>query len=583
MKFLPAAVAFAIAFFAFAFLFLAAPVIPDADSYYHLAVAREYASGGYLEALPWARASVLGETFGDKEYLFHVLLAPFASWTDAASGGRLALALLNAAFVAAITAYATRAFGWWSLAVPLWLYVAAPMMTFRLIRLRPELVALLLLLALLRLASERRFAFVAAVAAVFALSYTAFHVVVGLSFLWFCTVWREREWQLPAAAVAGAAAGLLVHPGFPDNLRIWWIQNVVYFLEKGRLDVGNEIAPPTVSLLLLTNLGWWVGLALLWMGARGLRPDRRRFLFTCIAAGVFALLTVAMQRMAVYFVPLATLAAIVRLEARPVRPRARFALALLATAALSLPASVKIYRDLLPDQRYDQGYEADYTAFGKAVPAGAKVAAHWGPAEFYTFFAPQGRYLNVLDPVFMAVRDPELYEVQRRVFDGTAPDVPGAVKRVLDSDYLAFDVTTPLFERVQFDPRVVPLYNGYTFLGRIDAREMHRFVRDWRGYAFASPFEAYVDAARLSRTRCTRLVREETLAEPVTRIYELAPFGPAELRIGEAIRVRAPGVGAMLGKGTRFRVRLGAGTQRFTVTTCPAAGKNGFYLVRRDG
>lgn len=141
MRLLVAAAVFVTAFFAFALLVLAAPVIPDADSYFHLAVAREYAQRGSIDALPWTRFSVLGETYGDKELLFHVLLVPFASWTDAATGGRLALALLNATFAATMTFFAARALGWWSVAVPVWLYVAAPMLTFRLIRLRPELLA----------------------------------------------------------------------------------------------------------------------------------------------------------------------------------------------------------------------------------------------------------------------------------------------------------------------------------------------------------------------------------------------------------------------------------------------------------
>lgn len=577
MRLLPAAAAFVVSFFAFALLFLAAPMIPDADSYFHLAVAREYASEGYVEALPWARTSVLGETFGDKELLFHVLLAPFASGDDAATGGRVALALLNAAFVAAVTGFATRSLGWWSLVVPVWLYVAAPMLTFRLIRLRPELLALLLLLALIRLAAARRYAWVAVVSALFALSYTAFHVVIGLAVLWSLATIRERDWKLPLAAAVGAAAGLLVHPGFPGNLRIWWIQNVLYFLHKSRLDVGDEIAPATTDFFFIANLGWWAGVALLWVVARSAPADRRRVLFSGIAAAVFAVLAILMQRMAPYFVSFATLALLVKIEARAPARTARLAMALLATALLSLPATIRIHRELL----LDGGYEADYAAFGKAVPRGAKVAAHWGPSELYTFFAPQGRYLNVLDPVFMAAPHPATYAAQKRLFDGDEPDVPRVAQQVLDSDYIAFPSSSPLFDRVQFDPRIVPLHNGYTFLGRFAPEEARRFVRDWRGHPGTN---AYVDARRVSRARCAQFRREETIATPVTRLYELAPYGTAELRIGDAVQLRAGPARAILGRGTLFRVHLEPGTHRFVVTTCAEeTGENGFYLLRRSG
>jgi hypothetical protein len=557
VRLLAAGAVFVVGFFVFAFLFLAAPVIPDADSYFHLAVAREYAAQGYLDALPWARFSVLGEAYGDKELLFHYLLVPFVTVTDAATGGRLALALLNAAFAAAMTFFAARALGWWSVAVPVWLYVAAPMLTFRLIRLRPELLALLLLLAFIHAAAARRVRWVAVLAAAFALSYTAFHVIVGLPVLWLACTLRERDWKLPLAATIGAAAGLVAHPGFPSNLRIWWIQNVLFFTEKSGLDVGTEIEAAPLRFLLLLNLGWWAGVALLWFFSRGRTPDRRRFIFLAVAAGVFAVLTLLLQRMAVYFVPLVTLLLLAKLEGEPHPPRARIALALLATALLSLPASAKIARELL----VDSGWEADYASFGQAVPQGAKVAAHWGPAEFYCFWAPQGRYLNVLDPVFMAVRSRAVYDAQRRVFEGREPDVPHVVRTTLDSGYIAFPSTSPLFEQLQFDPRIVPVWNGLTVLARIE--DSDRFVR-------RTPSRDFIEG---NSTRCESI---ETVA--AGQIFELAPHGRAELQVDGGAPRRVSG--ARLGRGLLFRVTPGA--HRFRVTTCPGKdGVNGFYLLRR--
>lgn len=575
MRALPPLAVFVASFFLFAFLFLAAPSIPDADSYYHLAVAREFAGHGYPDALPWARFSVLGKTFGDKELLFHLFLVPF-TWSDAATGGRLALALLNATFAAGVTAFAARTMGWWSVVVPLWLYAAAPMLTFRLIRLRPELLALLLLLALIAAVLRKRYVRIAVVAALFALSYTAFHVVLGLAVLWFFV---DRDWKLPAAAFAGTAAGLLLHPGFPGNLQVWWIQNVRFFLEKSRLDVGTEINAATTDFFFVDNLGWWAGIALLFFarsGAAGFSPPRlspepggpkpAAPLIIGIAAAVFAILALLMQRFAVYFVPLLTLLALERLP----RPRPRVALALLAVSLLSLPATLGIYRELL----IDSGSEPDYARFAKALPRGAKVAAHWGPAELYVFFAPHARYLNVLDPVFMAAPFPRIYAAQRRVFEGLEPDVPHVTKHVLDSDYLAFPASSPLFERVQHDPRVVPLYSGATFVGRIVPADA--FVRDWNG----ARHREYVDAR--GPAPCARFVRDETVPAGVTRVYELASYGPAELTIGDALHLRAGPSRAILGQGTAFRVALPRGTHRFTVTTCrDESGLNGFYLVLR--
>lgn len=275
------------------------------------------------------------------------------------------------------------------------------------------------MIAFIHAGVSRRVGWVGILAAAFAASYTAFHVVVGLPFLWLLFTFREREWKIPLAATIGAAAGLVAHPGFPSNLRIWWIQNVLFFVEKSRLDVGTEIAAAPLRFFILLNLGLWAGVAVLWFFLRGALAEKRRFVFIAVAAAVFGVLTLLLQRMATYFVPLVTLLLLAKLEARPHLHRARVALALLATVLLSLPASTKIVRDLF----LDSGWEADYAAFGKSVPRDAKIAAHWGPAELYCFWAPQGRYLNVLDPIFMAVHSPAVYDAQRRVFEGREPDV----------------------------------------------------------------------------------------------------------------------------------------------------------------
>ena len=76
---LVAAAVFVVAFLLLLPFYLRQPTFHDADSYFHLAVARVYAEEGFFAELLWARLSLMAERFGDKEFLFHVLLMPFAS------------------------------------------------------------------------------------------------------------------------------------------------------------------------------------------------------------------------------------------------------------------------------------------------------------------------------------------------------------------------------------------------------------------------------------------------------------------------------------------------------------------------
>src|SRR5512140_917224 len=138
---------FAVSFFAFAFLFLRFPLIYDTDSYFHLAVGRLYATSGIVHSLPWARMSVMHEGYGDKELLFHVFLAPFTRMMDGAVGGRIALATLNASLVALLAWLGVTLAGRWGAIAPLLVYAGSAPFFARAVRLRPELLALMLLVA----------------------------------------------------------------------------------------------------------------------------------------------------------------------------------------------------------------------------------------------------------------------------------------------------------------------------------------------------------------------------------------------------------------------------------------------------
>src|SRR5258706_5122929 len=175
------------------------PALYDTDSAYHLAAAREYARHGMLKSLPWARFSALGPGFGDKELLFHILLAPFTRLADPVAGGKVALALLAATTAAVLARLAMRALGAWGALVPVFVLATACDFTLRALRLRPESLALLLFLAATVAAARRRFLLLGVLAFVFALSYTAVHALLGLALLFFVRVlWVERrhEWRL---------------------------------------------------------------------------------------------------------------------------------------------------------------------------------------------------------------------------------------------------------------------------------------------------------------------------------------------------------------------------------------------------
>ena len=279
----------ALAVFAVAFLlgfvfYSRHPLLYDADSYYHLTVARAFAHEGLLHDLPWVRFSLMHQGFGDKELLFHVLLAPFAALPDPLLGGRLALALLDALVLAILGHLAVRAVGWWGLLVPFGLVLGSQEFAWRMVRLRPELLSLAILLAALWAVARGRYRWLGALAALYTLSYTAFHAFVGLCVILFLFFgWVRRRWEpgLVLYPLLGAGLGLVLHPQFPKNLEVWVAQSINVFARQGAVDKGTELRPNFTDVVLMVNLGWFLGLAALWRSgaarpAGGRRRDARR-------------------------------------------------------------------------------------------------------------------------------------------------------------------------------------------------------------------------------------------------------------------------------------------------------------------
>lgn len=618
----------------FSLLFFALPVIYDTDSYYHLAIGRAYLQHGLLDGLPWARLSLMFDGFGDKEPLFHLLLAPFSFFGT--GGGRFALALLNAATATVLAAIGWRLLGRVGLWLPFLVYAGSLDFFGRAVRLRPEQLALLLLLLLVPAAAARRWRTVALLAFLYTLAYTAFHALLGLCFFFFLyELWRERrfDWKPLLYPGLGCALGLVLHPQFPHNLLIWKVQSLDFFRYRAILDVGNEIAAAPADRLFWQSLSWLLALLVLWRAAEPRAPapqagtaasTERLAGLLLIAAAVFGLLYVLMMRFSTYAVPFLSLALAGEIARRgwTLGPRVRLpwrgSLPLAAALALALlPGLGRVLWQVrgMAQEAGPVGREAEWADFGRAVPAGAKVAAEWGTTHVYMYFAPQASYLNVLDPVFMALPYPQAYQVQRDLFEGREADPAMAVEAELDSGYLAFSSfhrAPRLRERIAADPRFVPLYQGYNLLYRLEPGKNEGFQLDWRLVPAGTSLpprpearvedfplyprrerpeeralEAFVDLRRVAAVDargCAALVSRQHHLAPLKAALELAPAGATRLWIDEKPVVAVgEDLGAMLGRGLTVPLDWEPGSHQITVLTCPPrdpalASAGGFYL-----
>jgi hypothetical protein len=597
----------------------------DGDSYFHLAVAREYAAGALRGGLRWARFSAFAEGFGDKELLFHLFLLPFVCAGGGVGAGLAALAVLNGLAAAVVGAAARRDVGSWAALVFPVLLLASADFAARLLRLRPEILSLIFVVTALVLAARRRHRLLAVVAFLFTLSHTSFPLLLVLCSLWLVNDGLRRgEWafELLAYPMLGTGLGLVLHPQFPANVRVWYLQNVARY-QVALPDAGAEFLPSSIRDVVELNAAWGVLLLLLWASRvprlEAAQPeDARRADYARIAAWVSAALFVLLSRFAVYLMPLGTLAFLYALRVGGWRLSGRVRLpfgrsAPLAAAAVLLAGplvawNVLILRGALTTQGvFLTGRDRDTREMSRQIPPEAKVAAPWGDAQLYAYWAPQGRYLNVLDPIFMAAWRPRAYRAQLALFRGEDPDVPLTAATELDSDFIALTRrgNTGPVPRLLRDPRVRLLHAGFESLYVLLPAENGAFVLDWRvspagglpagatelaswpQYPRAQSergraFEGFVDGRRTGRDGCQVFSRVQVVERSAVVDYELAAYGPASLVLdGRLVAAVLGEPGAVLGEGTVLRLTLGPGLHVVSVETCPARGITGFYLLAR--
>lgn len=599
----------------------------DVDSYYHLALARLMrAEGAGIHSLEWTRFSVFGEHFADKEWLYHVLLMPFLGG-DLLKGGHLAQVAIIALFSGLYAFVAVRLTGIKGiLALPV-LIAANPSFLLRLTVLRPHVFSLMVLLGAAYVIARGRIWALAALGVIYALTYTAWQTLLILCGATFAVRWwidRKPTWGLLGFPAIGLLLGVLIHPSFPANLQIWKLQNILFFLVKDLYpgSFGQEIVPLSTSEMLSQNS---VGLLLLGAALAGRRGWR---LAAPLEKGETALLVFTVltgwlylqsARFAEYAVPLGVMAAWVfvgRLHPpegkepllnQTIRRIWPFLLAGgLAWSLRSfnwattegLPASNALLHLQSPEEQ---------KKFSALVPDGAPVAAFWGQAPYYMAIAPQGRYLNVLDPIFMMALDERLFEAERHLYDGSAADPAALVGGLFDSHYLAFDrrLSPVLYSRLERDPRFVKLYDSPTSaLYRLVTAEKAGFITNWQASAIpqtprwknlelhppllwptiqapmpTSPYTGFNQfPPELAGQDCALATREAVYSENRKLRVGFGAAGPSRIIInGESRLLFEAGVGIQV-DAVLFDMEYPAGMPvEMAVITCRSQDGHGFY------
>ena len=476
----------------------AGPPIYCGDGWFNIRYAEVIREHGPSRHYPIWQETFLRDHFADKEFLYHVLLIPF-TLGDLLSGARLAavffacLAMATFYFVARLLRAPAPLL--WTLA----LVACSSDFLFRLTFTRSLVLAMSVALAGTCAVLLGRGWWAFALAAVYANTHVSFHLLPCLAFL--NDLHRDplpgrgrwSRFRMVLFTLGGTAAGLLVSPFVPHNIRLWWSLNfrVLWAAWAGGAELRpvTEVGPLLSSDLLVNNTGVFLALlAAAYVLSRARRVSADARILLVVSAGFLAL-TMLSQRFVEMWAPFTILLAAVavrdareseRLEGEPdgparepapaeaphpARSRAWTLAAVLGAVAVAglLAFNFEADRREAAEEESAQ-FEGASAWMGANVPAGDTIFHLWMDdyAEIY-FFNPQLRCLVGWDSTLMLVTDPARYRLWTDVALGRVDDVFAPIRETFRCRWVCASAKDRRFLAIaRRDPRFRVVYEDRT-------------------------------------------------------------------------------------------------------------------------
>ncbi len=474
----------------------ATPNLVDNDGYYHIKLAQLMREEGLRPAFPWLPLTLLNShDFVDHHFLYHVLLIPF-TYGDLREGAKWASVIFPAfTFLAGwllLRGQSVSYAGLWSLGF----LAVSEAFLYRMSMPRAQAVSLLVLILALHVILTQRYRWLLLLAFLYVWAYNAFPLILLLVGVYVGMRWLfERQLHLaPLMYTAlGLGLGLVVNPYFPHNLIFITHHLFPKLTETTAISVGNEWYPYQ-TWTLVENSGPALLLFVAGTFALGLRRQRMD-VRTATLFGLtvlFGLMLFKSRRFVEYFPPFAlTFAALAWnplfqhwlsggvwsvnsnqpldqaiIAWQRLRPKQRRRSQILASImiAILLPAlwlNVQAAQESLRDSTKSyQRYAAASAWLEANTSAGSRIfQTDWDDFPRLFFYNTHNTYTVGLDPTYMQLYDPDLYDLWVDITRGRVEAPAQAIADTFDARYILTDLDHKGFLRTaEADPQLVELY-----------------------------------------------------------------------------------------------------------------------------
>ena len=454
----------------------ATPNLPDNDGFYHIKFAYMMRTEGLKPDFTYLPLSILNEKeFYDHHFLFHVALIPF-TFGDLRLGAKWAAVIFSSlAFLAVWYLFHRQRipFAWlWALA----LLGISDAFLYRLSVTRAQSLSLGVLALAYAWLLEGKTKHLAILSFIYVWMYDAFPLILALGVLHLVAVaLTEHRLELrPLLFIAGGVlAGMIINPYFPDNLVFSFRHMLPKLTGATSVSVGNEWYPYDTGQLLKNSLPAFAAFAggALALGLSGRKMDARTAM-GFFAALLFGLMLFQARRFVEYFPPFALIFAafafsplLADSSAAPVSPAGssppRFParlqthlplILLVLAAAAGIARSIPNARHAIEDSK-PYGLYADASAWlAQNTPAGARVfQTDWDDFPRLFFYNTHNTYLIGLDPTYMQLYSPGLYDLWVDITQGKIEQPSRYISTTFESTYIHTDLHHTNFLRVAAD------------------------------------------------------------------------------------------------------------------------------------
>ncbi len=435
----------------FSFIHAASPSLFGVDAYFHIKYSQLLRTGGLIYDLPWLAFTLYNENFADDHFLFHILQIPF-TFGDLRTGAKVYATLVATAVFLLFYGILQRRHIRFPLLWTAGLLVSAEPFLLRMCMARAPGVSLLFLLIGTDLILRRKDRWIAPLAFLYVWLYGGFPllvVLVGIAFCVSLTVEKQARYPLLIACGIGIAAGLVVHPYFPNNIRFLYTSYTQ--IELGRFPdivmAGSEDYPYAASSAVRNAMLVWgllFGVFFFYLvrpctlGADALTL----FLFSTVLLCLY----LNVRRFIEYWPPFAFLFAafalnpwLKRISIRSLERSRR----LLFTAGLALilgTAGYDTFQELFADQAWSVDYRHYRGAAGylrENTPENALVfTANWADFPLLFHFNTHNRYIVGLGLHYLYLFDPQLYTRWRSIVAGKDPQPADSILRHFQAQYV---------------------------------------------------------------------------------------------------------------------------------------------------